>query len=427
MPNQPPSQSNQQTPQNQPARQATAGEPMVTVKKADGTMMKVPLSQVRAMKKPVNTATAVGGVPPEGGKNTKTQKHENTENTSAISNQSSAVSTNKSQPQQPKSERRTLKAKPQTLAEGIEMMLAERKRIGQDSVIQTLKHENIKTLKHENTENKPAIRLQTSAPTFGRGPDQGVGAISSDLSKLQQPKSDSRKQKSNPTWAADDHKSLLDDEFHKENLPMVIEARQKALAKVRPVLPPVAYNLKSEAQKQKNTENKSAISLQTSAPTFGRGPDQGIGAIRLQKADLSADLSAKALATAEALAQAGVRPMMHDVQPPAPRSGKLILGPVDELHSFALADLRHLDVTLQAAGSKLRQKFETLKDESYLLYMEGMKAWWQSPLYRQYQDVLLRALTSRQTVSQILSASQEREAMKLEEWGAVVKVNQSLV
>lgn len=332
---------------------ATPGEPMVTVKKADGTMIKVPLSQVRNMK------------------TQKTQKQENTENKKT----------------QPPSEIRP----PQTLAEGLERLLAERKRIGQKRENET----GNKKLETGDRDLKPETYNMEPVDQHKQAPG----------SRLQDPGS---------PWAADDHKSLLDDEFHKENLPMVIEARQKALAKVRPVSAFRATPGKPMAFPQKNTENKSAISNQLSA----------IGNPKIVASQPTADSPP----ADEAGRQLGaVRPMMHDVRPPAPLAERRSLGPVDELRSFSLMDLRHLDVTPQAAGSKLTQKFETLKDESYLLYMEGVKAWRESPLYRAYQDVLRRALAARQTVSQVLGSAKEREAMKLEEWGAVVKVNQSLV
>jgi len=369
----------------QPSVTPAATEPMVTVKKADGTMMKVPLSEIRKLRNKEMKGADIGNRPPpatasgrgpaQGGKNTKTFKQNEIEKSVKIVVQATG---GQSEVRSPKS----VVPQPTTLAEGIEMILAERKRINQSTVIGETRNSEITKLRNSEMAKLRSEEMKGTPNSERRTP--------------------------NANWAANDHKSLLDDEFHKENLPMVIEARQKALAKVRPMA------LKHEnikTLKQENTESTKAISNQSSA-------------IRLQKADLPAEARAQAVVRSPSSV---VKPMMHDIQPPTYVGAKRSLGPVDEIGSFALADLRHLDVTPQAAGSKLLQKFETLREESYLLYMEGVKAWRQSPLYRQYQDVLLRALTGRQTVSQVLSESQEREAMKLPEWGAVVRVNQSLV
>lgn len=115
---------------------------------------------------------------------------------------------------------------------------------------------------------------------------------------------------------------------------------------------------------------------------------------------------------------------MHDVvrAPAVPQSS---VGPVDELRQFTLADWRRLAPSAQAAGAKLEQKFKTLKDESFMLYLDGREAWQESPLYNQYLNVVVEALRQRQSVAQILSSG-GGEGFNLEEFKAVVGLNRAL-
>ena len=202
-------------------------------------------------------------------------------------------------------------------------------------------------------------------------------------------------------WEGDDHKSLLDESLHTEDLPMVIEARRKALAKVSPVKDifvdeAAAANSKSEYRNPKQIQNSKNSELDT-------GVDSQMLNVKSQE-----------------------RPWMHDVQMPVVPK-KRGVGPLDEMGSFSLVDWRRLGPSAQAAGSVLLSKFETLKEESYLIYMDALQSWYNSPLYHEYQSVLAGSLKTGNTVIDILQNKTGGEDLSLDEFKSIVQLNHRLV
>lgn len=189
-------------------------------------------------------------------------------------------------------------------------------------------------------------------------------------------------------WQVDDHKSLLDDSFHGEDLTAVAEARRQALARVSPV-----KDIWKDmgAAKDKKTYNRLPIVDTSVQPTVARA----------------------------------VKPMLHDVVAP-PSAAFQSVGPVDELRQMTLTDFRRLAPSVSAAQSRLLEKFETLKADSHLFYMDGVAAWYQSPIYRAYQEILLESLVMKKPVAAILK-DRGGEVMRMEEIMAIVKVNQMLL
>ncbi|OGH70633.1 MAG: hypothetical protein A3C90_01765 [Candidatus Magasanikbacteria bacterium RIFCSPHIGHO2_02_FULL_51_14] len=130
-----------------------------------------------------------------------------------------------------------------------------------------------------------------------------------------------------------------------------------------------------------------------------------------------------------AVSQAG-KPILHDVIPPKvvppPASEiKRSVGPVDEIRLFTLVDFRRLSADAGKAGEMLIAKFETIKKESHLLFLQAKEAWKESPLYREYLDVLKRAMSAGKTVDEILAA-QGKGGLGKGEFSAVVELNKQL-
>lgn len=78
------------------------------------------------------------------------------------------------------------------------------------------------------------------------------------------------------------------------------------------------------------------------------------------------------------------------------------MGPVDEIKKFSLTDFRRLSSNPDEAAARLKQKFINLKDESYLLFLEALKAWRRSPLFVESLKAVEKALATRQKLSIIL-------------------------
>ena len=81
------------------------------------------------------------------------------------------------------------------------------------------------------------------------------------------------------------------------------------------------------------------------------------------------------------------RPMARDVEV-APKE----MGPLEEIKFFTLTDLRRLASDPVEAANRLKQKFINLKEESFVLFIEGIENWRRSPLYLDYMSVVTGAL-----------------------------------
>lgn len=118
------------------------------------------------------------------------------------------------------------------------------------------------------------------------------------------------------------------------------------------------------------------------------------------------------------------RHVLQDVT--APAKDKKTLGPVEELRQFTLTDFRRLAVTTQEAGRALQEKFTTVRNDSYLWYVEAVDAWQQSPLYKKYLQVIKESIASNKKIAEYLQAARGQDQLKEEEFKAIVKVDQGL-
>lgn len=136
-------------------------------------------------------------------------------------------------------------------------------------------------------------------------------------------------------------------------------------------------------------------------------------------------ITPKQSASPKAMAGAGMastKPGVDPVSAPPPRTA--VMGPVDEFAVISLTDFRRLSKQPAEAAKKLKEKFMTLQEESYLMFLEGVEAWKQSPLYKQYQGVLIGALESGQSLEQYLSSQKEFTLADME---ALAELNSSLL
>ena len=113
---------------------------------------------------------------------------------------------------------------------------------------------------------------------------------------------------------------------------------------------------------------------------------------------------------------------MHDIIAPAAakEETKASAGPIEELQQMTLVDFRRLSANPAQASEILLEKFENLKEESYVLFIKAVQAWYNSPLYRQYQQIIADA------VNQSVKVNQTFGQMKNEEWMALVKLSEKL-
>ena len=122
--------------------------------------------------------------------------------------------------------------------------------------------------------------------------------------------------------------------------------------------------------------------------------------------------------TSNLRAAPAVKPTMHDVMPP---SGEI--GPIEELKYITLADFRHIAPTPEEAASRLKQKLFNLRDESILVYLQGLEAWRQSPLYKDYMALVSQALADGIGLE---AAVRTKESLSASEFKALVGMSHGL-
>ena len=112
---------------------------------------------------------------------------------------------------------------------------------------------------------------------------------------------------------------------------------------------------------------------------------------------------------------------MQDVTP-APR--KQTMGPVDEIQYFSLTDFRRLSPKTDNAKEILKGKFQSLQEESYVLFLDARDAWHESPLFRLYQETVLNILENKNTLADGLA--QKNDGLSDPEFNAILEINHYL-
>jgi hypothetical protein len=114
------------------------------------------------------------------------------------------------------------------------------------------------------------------------------------------------------------------------------------------------------------------------------------------------------------------RPTMDAVRAPTRLSG---LG--EEFANLTLADFRRIGRTPLQAAEKLSEKFETLKQESFERWTEGVQAWRSSPLQQMYLRLVADSFATGKPVAQLAEErrQQGQEVPTPEELGAILQLN----
>jgi len=123
------------------------------------------------------------------------------------------------------------------------------------------------------------------------------------------------------------------------------------------------------------------------------------------------------------------RPLIQDIKPqpvstPSVPLEETTVGPVEELRRFTLVDWRRLGKNQEEIVAALETKFQNLKKDSYLLFLEGKQAWQGSPIYSDYLAVLKGALEKTQKINDYLSA--QANSFTPEEFANLIILNQAL-
>ncbi|MBM3204439.1 hypothetical protein FJZ48_00445 [Candidatus Uhrbacteria bacterium] len=139
-------------------------------------------------------------------------------------------------------------------------------------------------------------------------------------------------------------------------------------------------------------------------------------------------------AKAMAMNPAAVPPQATNVPPPKPLNVDTIQAPVklvglgEELAGITLAEFRRLSKDPNQAIEKLRQKFETLKNESFDRWTEGIEAWRQSPLQKQYLTLVAQSFAAGKPVAELVVEKRAKDPSlpTPEELSAIIKLNSEI-
>jgi hypothetical protein len=103
----------------------------------------------------------------------------------------------------------------------------------------------------------------------------------------------------------------------------------------------------------------------------------------------------------------GNKPILHDVSPAqrVVEEVKKVVGPVDEIRGFTLVDFRRLGTSPKECVKILKEKLEVLKSDSIVIFLEAVLAWRESPLFRQYEENLSKAILSGKKIKEEIDAN----------------------
>lgn len=110
------------------------------------------------------------------------------------------------------------------------------------------------------------------------------------------------------------------------------------------------------------------------------------------------------------------------VQSAAP-SRSVNVGPTEEIRILTLTDFRRLSANPTEAAARLKQKFANLKTESYLLFIDALAAWRQSPLYLEYVGKVANALNAGRKLADVL---EDKSKIQLNEITALMEMEKGL-
>ena len=103
---------------------------------------------------------------------------------------------------------------------------------------------------------------------------------------------------------------------------------------------------------------------------------------------------------------------------------RTLVGPVDEFASMTLNDWRRMAVNTEGSLNLLMNKFDALMRESFTLFLAARDAWRGSEIFRAYIDIIKRSISERRTVEEIIGNTPNMPNMA--EFRAIVELNESI-
>ena len=109
-------------------------------------------------------------------------------------------------------------------------------------------------------------------------------------------------------------------------------------------------------------------------------------------------------------------------------SPHVLSGSIEELKQLSLGNFRLLGESAEQSKEKLLNKINNLGKESFTKKSQGIEAWRQSEVYKEYLNLGNESMLQGKEISDIINdyKSKGRDTLSLEEFSAVSDINKSL-
>ncbi|MBT4153951.1 MAG: hypothetical protein HOE53_04865 [Candidatus Magasanikbacteria bacterium] len=118
------------------------------------------------------------------------------------------------------------------------------------------------------------------------------------------------------------------------------------------------------------------------------------------------------------------KPVMHDVV--AAQEVRTTTGPVQELAQFSPVDLHRLEDAGVLLKDDLSRQLQSLKEDAFTMYLDGRAAWFRSPLYSLYMHTILTALNESKPLEDALVTERRDDALTKEQINQIGAVSAML-
>ncbi|MFA7245466.1 MAG: hypothetical protein WC070_04825 [Candidatus Magasanikbacteria bacterium] len=117
--------------------------------------------------------------------------------------------------------------------------------------------------------------------------------------------------------------------------------------------------------------------------------------------------------------------VVYDVASPQSLKQKTT-GPKQEISEFSLVEFRRFAKDPYKCADMLFSKFQSWKQESYLLFLDTMEGWHLSPLYNMYVRATLEAFNKHITLQQFFQTKNPNDFITFEEYKSLIELNDKL-
>ena len=108
--------------------------------------------------------------------------------------------------------------------------------------------------------------------------------------------------------------------------------------------------------------------------------------------------------------------------------GVSLTGPVDELRTMDLVNLRRLGINKEEIVSEIMERIDLLAEQSIQKKVAGIAAWQQSPVYQRYLNIGFQSISQNKPVENIINEgiAKKEKGLTFEEFQAIMEVNGKL-